>query len=249
MKNSAESNATRRKNYWKPSAFAIGGILFGYFVIAYLFVPLLWKLYVDRHPLMEDIPNITYAGDGIPGDPLNVALIGTKSELIGIKLAAGWYPADALSLSSSLEIAEATILKRPYEEAPVSNLYLFGRREDLAFEQPVGDNPTQRHHVRYWRTEKQTSDGRPFWVGSATYDRRVGLSHTTGEITHHINADVDAERDHLFDDLQKTGTLGERSQEDNFHKIREGRNGGGDPWRTDGRLFIGNIRPQVAAKQ
>jgi hypothetical protein len=28
---------------------------------------------------------------------------------------------------------------------------------------------------------------------------------------------------------------------DDFHKIHEGRNGGGDPWHTDGRLFIGVI--------
>jgi len=26
-----------------------------------------------------------------------------------------------------------------------------------------------------------------------------------------------------------------------FHTIREGRNGGGDPWHTDGRLFVGVI--------
>ena len=33
--------------------------------------------------------------------------------------------------------------------------------------------------------------------GGATFDERVGLSHTTGQITHHIAPDVDTERDHL----------------------------------------------------
>src|SRR5262249_4774795 len=42
-------------------------------------------------------------------------------------------------------MAEAAVLKRKYEDAPVSNLYLFGRKEDLAFEQPVGDNPRVSH--------------------------------------------------------------------------------------------------------
>lgn len=240
-----ESNtyAKRHKKYFRTSAVSVGVLLLAYLVIAYVLAPNFWKFYFDRRPWLDGVPNITYAGDGIPGDPLNVALIGTKSELIGIKTAAGWFPADALSLRSSLEIAEATILERPYQDAPVSNLFLYGRKEDLAFEQPVGDDPKQRHHVRYWQSDKLAEDGRPLWLGSATYDRRVGLSHTTGQITHHINPDVDTERDHLFNDLQKTKKLKEQSQTDDFHTIREGRNGGGDPWYTDGRLFIGNIRP------
>ena len=32
---------------------------------------------------------------------------------------------------------------------------------------------------------------------------------------------------------------------DGFHKVLKGRNGGGDPWHTDGRLFTGIIRPRV----
>ena len=127
-----------------------------------------------------------------------MALIGTKAEVIKIMVAAKWHPADPLTLRSDLEIAEATVLKRPDDEAPVSNLYLFGRKEDLAFEQPVGHDPRQRHHVRFWRTGQDRADGRPIWVGSAVYDEHVGLSRTTGQITHVTAADVDAERDYLF---------------------------------------------------
>ena len=47
----------------------------------------------------------------------------------------------------------------------MTNLYLFGRKEDLAFEQPVGDSPRHRHHVRFWRAEKAAADARPVWVG------------------------------------------------------------------------------------
>jgi hypothetical protein len=98
--------------------------------------------------------------------------------------------------------------------------------------------------VRFWRSEKSDPDGRPVWVGSATYDQCVGFSHTTGQITHHIAADVDAERDHLIDGLQQTGDLAEVYTIDHFHQALEGRNGGGDPWRTDGRLLVGVIAPQ-----
>jgi hypothetical protein len=141
-------------------------------LVAYLLMPEFWGRYARRHPTLEDIPGITHTGSGIPGDPLNVALIGTKVQVMKIMVAAKWYPADALSLESCLEIAEASVLKRPYDAAPVSNLYLWGRKEDLAFEKPVGDDPRQRHHVRFWRSEKLDPDGRPVWVGSAIYDDR-----------------------------------------------------------------------------
>ena len=75
------------------------------------------------------------------------------------------------------------------------------------------------------------------------YDERVGLSHTTGEVTHFTAPDVDAERDYLFHDLAQTGDLAEQYVVDGFHKTCEGRNGGGDPWRTDGKLYVGIIAP------
>jgi hypothetical protein len=147
-----------------------------------------------------------------------------------------------LGLKSDLKIAVDSVLSRPDDEAPVSDLYLFGRKEDLAFEQPVGDNPRHRHHVRLWKTVHLSDDGRPQWIGSAVYDERVGLSHTTGQITHVTAPDVDAERDYLFECLRKTGDLVRQDVLSGFHKRLEGRNGGGDPWRTDGDLYVGVIQ-------
>jgi hypothetical protein len=232
----------RKRRRLKQLATLTAAMLLLYLVAAYLVLPRGWTWYVGRHPSLEDIPDITRTGSGIPGDPLNVALIGTEREVKTLLLAARWYPADPLTLKSCLEIAEASVLKRSYRDAPVSNLYLFGRKEDLAFEQPVDDSPRKRNHVRFWRSEKTDPDGRPVWMGSATYDDRVGFSHTTGQITHHIDADIDQERDHLFSDFDETGMLSETYAVDDFHKIRTGRNGGGDPWHTDGRLLVGVIR-------
>lgn len=217
-------------------------LLLAYLVVAYLVMPLVWTWYVRDHPTLDAIPHITSTADGLPGDPLNVALIGTETALKKILLAAKWDQADPLTLRSSLEIAEAAVLERPYVDAPVSNLYLWGRKEDLAFEQPVGDNPRQRHHVRFWRADQVDRDGRPVWVGAAIYDTRVGFSDTTGQITHHTAADIDAERDKLFRDLKQTGDLAEVYTIQGFHKILQGRNGGGDPWHTDGGLAVGVIR-------
>jgi LssY C-terminus len=217
------------------------GIVVLYLLFAYVVMPQYWIHYARRHPSFDDVPGITMTGNKTPGDPLNVALVGTATELKKIMLAAHWYPADPLTLRSCREIAEASVLKRPYDDAPVSNLYLFGRKQDLAFERPVGNSPRHRHHVRFWRTDKLSED-RPVWVGSAIYDDRVGISRRTGQVTHHTAADIDAERDLLFQDLQATGELAEVYFENDFHKIRKGKNGGGDPWYTDGRLEVGIIR-------
>lgn len=232
---------TNRFPLWRRAVLGLGMGLGVYFVAAYLVMPALWKRYEHRHPALAETPGITLTGDGHPGDPINVALIGSESEVRTIMQAAGWFPADPLGLRSDLKIAADTVLKRPYDDAPVSNLYLFGRKEDLAFEQPVGDDPRQRHHVRYWKSAKVDDRGRPLWAGSVTYDRRVGLSYTTGQITHHIAADVDAERDRLFLELNKTGELSDFQIVPGFHQVTSGKNGGGDPWHTDGNLFVGTI--------
>jgi hypothetical protein len=209
--------------------------------LAYIAIPRVWKGYTGRHPAFDDVPGITHTGNGIPGDPVNVALVGSKSDLVNGMLAAKWYPADRLSLESSLKIAVDAVFKRPDPDAPVSNLYLFGRKEDIAFEQDVDNNPRQRHHVRFWKSEKVDADGRPVWVGSAVFDERVGLSRRTGQITHVTAQDVDPERDYLFQCLERSGDLAEWYIVPDFHKVREGKNGGGDPWRTDGALWVGVI--------
>ena len=134
-----------------------------------------------------------------------------------------------------MRIVVDSVIRKPDDEAPVSSLFLFGRKQGLAFELPVGDSPRQRHHVRFWRWDK-LKDGRPVWFGSATFDERVGLSHTTGQVTHHIGPDVDAERDLIMSGLLKAGRTQDEYYVNGFHKVLDGRNGGGDPWRTDGRL-------------
>jgi hypothetical protein len=222
-------------------ALVVAGMLIAYAISAYVVMPALWVRYARRHPAFDDIPRITYTGDDHPGDPLNVALIGTETGLKKIMIAAKWYPADPLTLRSCLEIAEATVLKRPYDAAPVSSLYLFGRKEDLAFEQLVGNNPRERHHVRLWRTPDLDPDGSPIWIGSAMFDKHVGFSRTTGQITHVTSANIDAERDYLFHDLELTKDLADFFVVDGFHKVLEGKNGGGDPWHTDGNLYAGVI--------
>ena len=214
-------------------------VFFTYLLIAYLLLPLDWMQYSWRHPAIDNVPTLTHTTSGISGDPINVGLVGMEQQIHTALLAAKWYPADPITLKSSLKIAADTILKRSYHDAPVSSLYLWGRKQDLAFEQPVAVDPRRRHHVRFWKSEKLDSHDNPIWFGAATYDTNVGLSHTTGEVTHHIAPDVDAERDKLIDDLLRVLQLTNVYWIDGFQKNRQGKNGGGDRYQTDGRLRVG----------
>ena len=216
--------------------FRLGAILLLYLLAAYVLIPLAWKRQVRRHPELFDAPRVTHTSSGIPGDPVNVALLGPESDVIRALIAAKWHPADPLTFRSSIRIAVDSVFRRPDEDAPVSTLELFGRKQDLAFEQPVGDSPRQRHHVRFWRWDR-LHEGKEVWFGAITFDERVGLSHTTGQVTHHIGPDLDAERDRLIAGLQQAGVTEKVFWLDGFQKL-QGKNGGGDPWKTDGRLGV-----------
>jgi hypothetical protein len=206
-------------------------------LLAYLVAPWLWERYFRDRAAVADAPRITTTSDGHPGDPLNIALVGSEAAVALALHAAGWFPANPITFATSIRIVVDAVLRRPDDDAPVSDLYLFGRKQDLAFEKPAGEGPRQRHHVRFWRSPKNEAGG-PMWLGAATFDASVGLSHTTGEVTHHIGPDVDAERDLIANDLAKADWAASTRNVPGFHSQHEGRNGGGDAWRTDGGLVI-----------
>ena len=226
----------------------LGMLLLTWLAIAYLLIPWAYERYAEDHPGLDESPRVTRTGDRHPGDPLNVGLVGSRGELEEIFRDAKWFPAAALGLESDLKIAADTVLSRPDDAAPVSSLYLFGRKEDLAFEQPVGDSPRHRHHVRLWKMADPSKSGRTQWIGAAVYDERVGFSRTTGEITHITAPDVDTERDYLFKCLEVSGELASHSVEQGFHTELEGTNGGGDLWRTDGDLYWGVVEEKTAGE-
>lgn len=205
---------------------------------AYVILPTLWRHY-EHHPALEDAPKTTLTAQGIPGDPLNVGLIGSEGQVVRAMLHSGWDPADPVTLRTSIRIARSVLMDRPYADAPVSPLFLFGRKQDLAFEKPVGNSASHRHHVRFWRSSELGRGGVPLWIGAVTYDRSVGLSHRTAQITHHIGPDIDAERDTLIAGLRSGGWLSQVFQVTGVGATLLGRNGGGDRYDTDGELTVG----------
>ena len=218
------------------------GVVATYLLIAYAILPQIGKEKARRHLDLTDGARLTHTKNGIPGDPLNIALVGSELDVVDAMNAAGWRVADALGLRSDERIIVDTVLDKPDPAAPVSNLFLFGRKEDLAFEKPIGHSPRERNHVRFWRSDK-TNEERPIWIGAATRDVRVELSSNTREITHRISPDVDAERDLLLGELTEAKHVTGTRWIDGFHHELQGRNGGGDPWHTDGRLPVASLTP------
>jgi len=226
---------------------ALGALLTLYLLFAYAIIPAAWRRAEARHPALNGAPRLTNTSAGIPGDPLNIVLVATREQAIGALLEAGYRPADPITFKSSVRIAKSTLLHRPYDDAPVSNLLLFGRKQDLAFEQEVGHDARERHHVRFWRSAELDREARQAWFGAATFDRSVGLSRTTGQVTHHISPDVDAERDKIIADLLRANEVDELGWIDAFQDRAEGRNGGGDLYRTDRRLAVVVLRREQAS--
>lgn len=215
-------------------------VLAAWSIAAYFLLPMAWRHY-ERQPRLADLPMVTRTSQGIPGDPINVGLVGTEEDIIRAMHAAGWTPADPVTLKSSIGIIGSVLLGRPDPKAPVSPLYFDHRVEDLAFEKEVGKSADRRDHVRFWKVLDRGEEGRPVWLGAATYDRGVGLSHYTGQVTHHIGPDIDAVRALLIDDLKAAKMVEATYQVTGVGPTINGRNGGGDRYYTDGEVWIARL--------
>lgn len=217
------------------AGLALAGAAGTYLLVAYGVLPLVWTA-VDRDRPVSAM--LTRTADDIPGDPLNIGFEATRDAIIRAFHTAGWYPADPVTLRSSISIGASVLFDRSYDDAPVSSLFYEGRRQDLAFEKQVGGSASRRHHARLWEVRAAQEEERPFWLGAATFDQRVELSRDTGEITHGIAADIDAERDALVGALEATGRVSGRYEIAGIGATTDGRNGEGDLYRTDGRAVV-----------
>lgn len=175
----------------------------------------------------QHVPEYTTTGDGLPGDPVNIALVGTLPQLRAAFTAIGWTEADTLNLASSWRMARAFVLNKPYPRAPFSTLFLFGRGQDIGFQLAIDNSPRKRHHVRFWgisqsavektlgtpgfwlNTDRPADGEQALWVGAATRDTGFSLTWLTFQITHRTAADTNSERDLILSELRSKQLVGE----------------------------------------
>ena len=230
-------------------------VAFTYAVTAYLILPRAVRIglrILQRHR----VPSYTITGDGLPGDPVNLALVGAAEQLRAAYETAGWSEADRLSIASSWRMVRAFLLNRPYPTAPFSTLFLFGRAQDVGFQKAIDDSPRKRHHVRFWGLPlehvEETLDTPAFWsaaprpdereqvlwVGAATKDTGISLTRLTFQITHATDADTNEERDFIISELQSHKVI------ENVHFHAAGERlavGRVNRYITDGEISIANL--------
>ena len=200
-----------------------------YGIAAYLILPRVVRMGLKTLQ-RQRVPRYTITGDGLPGDPVNLVLIGTLQQLRAAFAISGWSEADRLGVASSWRMIRAFLLNSPYPTAPFSTLYLYGRGQDIGFQKAIDNSPRQRHHIRFWalslalaeatvgtasfwlNTDQTPDDARVFWVGAGTKD--TGLSFTqltftqlTFQITHATDSDTNAERDYIIAELGKNRAI------------------------------------------
>jgi hypothetical protein len=233
-KSNARITSMTPPNFVRRRAVAVvTAVAAAYLVLAYLAAPFVWRHY-ERQGEIADLGARTVTALGIPGDAINVGLVGSEQDLMCAMSAAGWSPSDPVTLASSIRIAGSVVFHRPYRGAPVSPLYFDARKQDFAFEKEPAGSARTRHHVRFWKAVDKGDEGRPVWLGAAVFDDGVGISHYTGQITHHTAADIDAERDYLIDELVDAKRVTNTYSVSGVGPTLFGRNGGGDAFYTDG---------------
>lgn len=211
--------------------------IFLWLLVAYFVLPrlhrFLAKIYLPNYFIGR-----TKSGDGLYADPINVAVVGHASDIHKAMRRAGWTKAEHLNYKSSIKMIRASIRKKSYPSAPVSSLFLFGNKQNFAYQQEVNGNPRIRHHVRFWKTPRGwwlPGGYKADWLAAATFDRRVGLSLYTGQITHKIAENIDEERDHLINTLKHNNKI-KVDNVKHFSSSYHDRNGGGDKIKTDGSV-------------
>ncbi|MEJ0075468.1 MAG: LssY C-terminal domain-containing protein [Alphaproteobacteria bacterium] len=204
-----------------PWVLAVG-ITYG--AAAYLILPRVIRLGL-KILQRKLVPSYTITGDGLPGDPVNLALIGTLAQLRAAFATLGWFEADRLGLASSWRMIRTFVLNAPYPTAPFSTLYLFGRGQDIGFQKAIDNSPRKRHHIRFWAlspthaeenwgaadfwtsTDRPADDERVLWVGAGTRDTGLSLTRLSFQVTHATDSDTNAERDYIVAELTKSGSI------------------------------------------
>ena len=172
------------------------------------------------------------------GDPLNLVVIGTTTDVYYAFIRAGWDETEVISRSSLAKMAGAFITGGEYQSSPVSGLYLFGRSQDVAF-QKARSSINERNHLRLWMSPIRF-EGVPVWIGQISRD--IGVRFTKKTITtHKVDPDVDETREFLVENLAYSQALAKLGYVEGVGAAPIDQPRGnltGDPYFTDGHRVV-----------
>lgn len=202
---------------------------------------------------LERLPaTVTNAEGSAAGDPLNLVIVGETPLMMSSMSECGWAFTHRIDSTTVRRMITAALRGNPYLTAPVSSLYLFGRKQDVAF-QRARSNLSQRNHLRLWLAPF-TLEGRPVWVGQVSRD--IGIKLTTKSptlTTHVIDPMVDESRQFVLESLLfrfRISDFGFTRAAPPAPRDRPRHNLAGDPYFTDGlRLVVFLSRAPVGMEQ
>ncbi len=196
---------------------------------------------------LEALPCCAADADGREGgDPLNIALVGEASQVLNSLTRAGWSFTHRITLRTVRREVGAALEGVPYSVAPVSSLYVFGRKQDVAL-QRARRSIAQRNHMRLWLAPFRFED-RPVWIGQISRDIGVKVTPKSPTLTTHvIDPEVDTTREYLLHSLVAEGFV------DRFGFARGSAfatpdrpryNLTGDPYHSDGLRLVVMLAPE-----
>ena len=156
---------------------------------------------------LEALPCCVTNKDGSKnGDPLNLVVVGGLDDAFPALVRRGWRPTEEKWTGSITRMVTSALSGERYAYAPVSDLYLYGRAQDLAL-QKARDNIHQRNHLRLWLSPLRYN-GKQVWVGQISRDIGSRLTiHSPTFTTHKIDPDVDEARVALAEDMAYSQNL------------------------------------------
>ncbi len=188
------------------------------------------------------IPRRVTDQQGDPGDAVNFALLGRETDVKKAFTAAGWIAVDKSTNQAVLHGLMATLSRQSYTAMPMSTLYLFGRPQDLSYARA---DPLvvalERHHLRLWSTGL-TVAGEPLWVGSATHDDGLERDQRDNGVTHHIDPDIDVERDFIQKSFAASGVLAAAAYVSPADPVHSSSTATGGNFTTEGRILVMALR-------
>jgi hypothetical protein len=190
-----------------------------------------------HHEHIGLLPRFSAKLDGASMAPVSLVFLGSGTELIDTFSAAGWHVADRVTIETALRAFARGVMNKPYPSAPVLPVFLDGKLHDVAFQKhDEGDTSRRRHHARWWLTDF-VCEGKQVWVATASYDSGVGIGRLFPMPIHHIDPDIDAERDYIVESLTGTGRV-HLTQEIQVTEPMTGRNAAGDRFFTTGTACV-----------
>jgi len=172
------------------------------------------------------------------GDMVNFVLVGSEQQVKDALDAASWRIADTDNKEAVLKAVLETYQKKDYLQMPMSQLYLFGRKQDYGYELAQAYSVVaSRHHFRIWKAPV-TWNGQTMWAGAGTHDIGFEKDQRNGKVTHKIDPAVDGERDNIGQTLQASGKVKSLYYYLPPDPVQGAKNATGGGYHSDGRILV-----------